>query len=151
MHSALKLPSTEVEAEEHEVEEEEADGLDLQKTEPITIMNTQIESEHSHNSQGQRGRGKRWTNKSNVQCNYCKKYGNYEQECRKKQVDQKNNQNNSRANVSKEEENLSEVMFLSYQAIEEHCSSDLWLLDSGCSNHMTGNKSLSLVWILLLS
>ena len=34
------------------------------------------------------------------------------------------------------------MMFLSYQAIEDHCSLDLWLLDSGCSNHMTGNKSL---------
>ena len=31
---------------------------------------------------------------------------------------------------------------MSYQATKEHCSSDLWLLDSGCSNHMTGNKSL---------
>ena len=37
MHSALRLPSIE----EDEVEEEEADGLNLQKPEPITIMNTQ--------------------------------------------------------------------------------------------------------------
>ena len=41
MHSTLRLPSTEVKEEQDEVEEEEADGLDLQKTEPITIMNTQ--------------------------------------------------------------------------------------------------------------
>lgn len=41
MHSALRLPSTEVEVEEDEVEEEEVDGLDLQKIEPVTIMNTQ--------------------------------------------------------------------------------------------------------------
>ena len=40
MHLALKLPSTEDEAEEDEVEVEEADGLYLQKTEPVTIMNT---------------------------------------------------------------------------------------------------------------
>ena len=33
-------------------------------------------------------------------------------------------------------------MFLSYQATEEHCSSDLWMLDSSYSNHMIGNKSL---------
>ena len=59
-----------------------------------------------------------------------------------KQADQNNNHKNNRANVSKEEEGSSEVMFLSYQAIEEHCSSNLWLLDSGCNNHMTGNKSL---------
>ena len=39
MHSAPRLPSTEVEVEEDEVEEEEANGLDLQKIE--LIMNTQ--------------------------------------------------------------------------------------------------------------
>ena len=33
-------------------------------------------------------------------------------------------------------------MFFSYQATKEHCNSYLWLLDSSCSNHMTGNKSL---------
>ena len=41
MHLALRLPSTKVEVEEDEVEEEEADGINLQKTEPVTIMNTQ--------------------------------------------------------------------------------------------------------------
>ena len=41
MHSTPKLPLTEVEEEEDKVEEEEADGLDLQKTELVTIMNTQ--------------------------------------------------------------------------------------------------------------
>ena len=41
MFSTPKLPSTEVEEEEDEVEEEEADGLDIQKTEPVIVMNTQ--------------------------------------------------------------------------------------------------------------
>ena len=31
---------------------------------------------------------------------------------------------------------------MSSQATEEHYSSYVWLLDSGCNNHMTGNKSL---------
>ena len=39
MNSAPKLPSTEVEVEEDEVEEEEANGINLQKKEPI--MNNQ--------------------------------------------------------------------------------------------------------------
>ena len=34
------------------------------------------------------------------------------------------------------------MMFLCCQATKEHSRSNLWLLDSGCSNHMTGNKSL---------
>ena len=41
MHSAPRIPSTEVEAKEDEVEEEEVDGIDLQKIEPFTVMNTQ--------------------------------------------------------------------------------------------------------------
>ena len=46
------------------------------------------------------------------------------------------------ANVSREEEGSSKVIFLSYQATEEYCNTYLWTLDNGCSNHMTGNKSL---------
>ena len=34
------------------------------------------------------------------------------------------------------------MMFMAYQATEEHCNSDLWLLDKGCNNHMICNKSL---------
>ena len=41
MHSAPRIPSTEVEQEEDEVEEEEVEGLQLQKTKLVTIMNTQ--------------------------------------------------------------------------------------------------------------
>ena len=42
MLSAPKLPSTEVEEEEDEVQEEEVEGLQLQRTKPVTIMNTQV-------------------------------------------------------------------------------------------------------------
>ena len=41
MLSEPKLPLVEVEVEEDEVEEEEAEGLQLQKTESVTVMNTQ--------------------------------------------------------------------------------------------------------------
>ena len=34
------------------------------------------------------------------------------------------------------------MMFLSYQATEEHYILDLWLLDSSCYNHMIGKNSL---------
>ena len=40
MHSAPRFPSTKVEAEEDEVEEEEVEGLQLQKTELVIVMNT---------------------------------------------------------------------------------------------------------------
>ena len=33
-------------------------------------------------------------------------------------------------------------MFLSCHLLEDKHSEDIWLLESGCSNHMTGNKNL---------
>jgi hypothetical protein len=46
-----------------------------------------------------------------------------------------------RAHVTNHEGDTSDGMFLSCHKIEEQ-HKDLWLLDSGCNNHMTGNKDL---------
>jgi hypothetical protein len=50
--------------------------------------------------------------------------------------------NKGRANISNTEEGTSETMFISCQITKEDHNKDLWLLDSGCNNHMTGNKKL---------
>jgi hypothetical protein len=51
--------------------------------------------------------------------------------------------NRGRENITNTEEGTSESMFLSCQVTEEASNShDLWLLDSGCNNHMTCNKYL---------
>lgn len=60
---------------------------------------TQEQSGQLRNSQNQAQRGRKWTDKSRVQCFYCKKFGHYEYECRNKQSDQ----NNGRAHVSNNE------------------------------------------------
>jgi hypothetical protein len=78
-----------------------------------------------------------------IQCFYCKKYGHFQSECRKKQFDL----NKERAHVSKIEGETSEALFLSCQLTEQIHNKDVWLLDSGCSNHMTGNHDLFLVLI----
>jgi len=75
--------------------------------------------------------------KSNVQCYYCKKYGHYANECRKKQHDMSNRPN---ANVTRE--NMSQGNVLLTCNMAETNSKDKWFLDSGCSNHMTGNIAL---------
>jgi hypothetical protein len=95
--------------------------------------------QHNQNQsfQRQRGRGKRSNEKSNIQCYYYKKYGPYESECRKKQADQLS----GRAHVSNHTGETSGGMFLSCHKTEEQ-PRDLWLLESGCNNHMTGNKEL---------
>eukprot|EP00253_Pinus_taeda_P025630 PITA_25630 len=84
-----------------------------------------------HHAQGQR------YEKSNVQCYYYKKYGHYANECRKKQYDMSNS---SSANVTRE--NISENNVLLACNMAETNSEDIWFLDSGCSNHMTGNIAL---------
>lgn len=64
--------------------------------------------------------------------------GHFESECRKKQFDF----NKGGANVFNTEESTSHSMFISCQATNESSSKDVWLLDNGCNNHMTGNKKL---------
>lgn len=84
-----------------------------------------------HHAQGQR------YEKSNVQCYYCKKYGHYANECRKKQHDMNNK---SSANITRE--NISQDNVLLACNMAETNSDDIWFLDSSCSNHMTGNITL---------
>ena len=78
--------------------------------------------------------------KSNVQCHYCKNIRHYAYECRKKQYDmyQQN------ANFIKREETESEKkenVFIIFN-VQEESNKDVWYLDSGCSNHMSGNKEI---------
>jgi hypothetical protein len=65
------------------------------------------------------------------------KYGHYGSECRKKQVDHLS----GITHVSNHEGETSEGMFLSCHKTEEQ-HKYLWLLDSGCNNHMNGKKYL---------
>jgi hypothetical protein len=96
----------------------------------------QQQNQHQ-NFQPQRGKGRRSNEKSSIQFYYCKKYGHYESECRKKQA----NHLSGRAHVSNHTRENSRGMFLSCHKTEQQ-PKDLWLLDSGCKNHMTGNKDL---------
>ena len=139
---APKLPSAEVEAEENEVEEEEVEGLLIQRIEPVMHIHITQCTLTTLKVRGEKARD----GPINIQFNHFKKYVYYERECKKKQADQ----NSGQAHISKEEDS-SKVMCLSYQETEENCNTNLWLLYSGCNNHMTGNKSQSPFWIPLLS
>lgn len=85
-------------------------------------------------SRKQQAHGQRY-DKSQVQCHYCKKYGHYANECRKKQNDMNSRQNDNFAN----EENKNPKNVLLTCNIAQDKQEDFWFLDSGCSNHMTGN------------
>ncbi|CAE5965681.1 unnamed protein product [Arabidopsis arenosa] len=74
----------------------------------------------------------RGTDKSNIQCHYCKKYGHMQVDCWKKQNEEKQ--------ASFVEEDVQPRLFMAYKSLD--VSKTVWYLDSGCSNHMSGIKSM---------
>jgi hypothetical protein len=82
--------------------------------------------------------------KSKIQCHYCKKYGHYAYECRKRQY----NQNKQGQDQSNNANSPSSPMFMVHAEampivspvecnVAQESPCDIWYLDSGCSNHMT--------------
>ncbi|KAK3007404.1 hypothetical protein RJ639_017172 [Escallonia herrerae] len=76
---------------------------------------------------------KDYWHKGKTQCCKCKRFGHEEKFCRSKQ--------NHQANYTEENEDQG-VLFYANQAASDK-NMDIWLLDSGCSNHMTGDESIS--------
>ena len=69
--------------------------------------------------------------RSNVQCHNCKRYGHMKAQCRFK---------GKEANLVEEEEEVTDLFMVNGDAGVEQGS--VWIIDSGCSNHMTGGKAL---------
>jgi len=77
-----------------------------------------------------RGRGRQSFNKAFVECYKCHKLGHFQYECPSWDKE---------ANYTKlgEEE---EMLLMSYVEMNEAKREYVWFLDSGCSNHMRGDK-----------
>lgn len=80
-------------------------------------------------TRGGRGRGRQSFNKETVECYKCHKLGHFQYECP-----------NWEKNANYVESNEEEEMLLMAQFDSEGKSGKVWFLDSGCSNHMCGNK-----------
>ncbi|XP_024964069.1 uncharacterized protein LOC112504361 [Cynara cardunculus var. scolymus] len=93
------------------------------------------EEQTSGNFKG-KGRGKSFTQ---IKCLYCDKLGHTIKFCRKR-IFEENKTSNF---IRKEDSQNDDTMFMML-SIQEKSMSDLWYLDNGCSNHMTGNKDLFL-------
>ncbi|KAA8546163.1 hypothetical protein F0562_020943 [Nyssa sinensis] len=112
----------------------------------------------NQNSGRGRGRGRRAifqqkSGNSNSHCYVCKKPGHESKDCRWKctkckvpnhsQRDcwyqNKDKKETSEANFTQED--AAEQLFYSCMNVE-HNSQNVWYLDSGCSNHMTGNREI---------
>jgi hypothetical protein len=70
--------------------------------------------------------------KASVECYHCHKLGHYQYEFPDKEKETK-------VNFAETE---GEMLLMAYIDKKENSSGDTWYLDSGCSNHMCGNKSL---------
>ncbi|KAF2319993.1 hypothetical protein GH714_021775 [Hevea brasiliensis] len=78
--------------------------------------------------------------KSSVKCYRCHRYGHYRSECRtnlNKYHGRRSNFTETKEAEIKEEE----VSLLMVCHSNEETSSNMWYLDTGCSNHMCGSKS----------
>ncbi|XP_074328352.1 uncharacterized protein LOC141666256 [Apium graveolens] len=94
----------------------------------------------SGRSQNFRGRGRggyqQRGDKSQYQCYNCNKYGHFSYECRAPKVEERRH-----FAAAKEDKDVGTAMFLTYKGDEER-KNNVWYLDSGASNHMTGHKEL---------
>ncbi|KAH0737668.1 hypothetical protein KY290_036373 [Solanum tuberosum] len=84
------------------------------------------------NDDNGKGRGKNF-DKSKVECYRCHKFGHYQSECYTRLPNEKDEKSNF---VESKE---TETLLMATQAHEEPLQ-DVWYLDTGCSNHMSGRQ-----------
>eukprot|EP00253_Pinus_taeda_P027111 PITA_27111 len=104
---------------------------------PASTSGRSCNQNQDEGSSKQQAHGQRY-DKSQVQCHYCKKYGHYANECRKNKNDMNGRKNSNFAN----EEDKNPKNALLTCNIAQDKQEDFWFLDSGCSNHMTGNIAM---------
>lgn len=87
-------------------------------------------------AEDEEGRGRQMYNKATVECYKCHKLGHFQFECPR--WDKEANY----AELKDEEEEEEEMLLMAYVEENRARREDIWILDSGCSNHMSGDKSL---------
>uniref|UniRef100_A0A251TCA0 Putative copia protein n=1 Tax=Helianthus annuus TaxID=4232 RepID=A0A251TCA0_HELAN len=90
------------------------------------------------NSERGRGKGKGKFNRM-IRCYNCQRLGHTARFCNKREEGERSN--NVLMHKDDTEDETEDTMFMIFNT-EEVVKNDCWYLDSGCSNHMTGNKDL---------
>ncbi|KAK2392639.1 putative mitochondrial protein [Trifolium repens] len=78
--------------------------------------------------------------KSHIQCFKCSKFGHYASECGNEKKN-KNQKNGEEANLAENKDSDDDVSFM-VTLTDETAESMEWYFDTGCSNHMTGNRNI---------
>ena len=107
---------------------------------PTSSSQTHFTSTRGRGSNHHQGEG---YEKSNIQCHYCNKFGHFASECRKRQYDM-NRQKTHFTNESQPNTSEENTILITCNVAQES-SKEVWFLDSGCSNLMSGSKEIFLV------
>jgi len=78
-----------------------------------------------------RGRGRQPLNRALIECFQCHKLGHFQYECPEFE---------KKAHYTTFNEADEEILLVTYEETTQSLQEEDWFLDSGCSNHMTGNK-----------
>ena len=79
-------------------------------------------------SEREKGRGRQTFNKTTVECYNCHKIRHFQWECPSKEKE---------ANYAETQEKM---LLMAYVDMHKANREDMWILDSGCSNHMCGKE-----------
>lgn len=75
---------------------------------------------------------------SHIQCFNCRRYGHFQADCWSK----KTNSNQAETTLMHEQSNNDQGLLFLTLNVQESSTEEIWYLDSGCSNHMTGRKDI---------
>jgi hypothetical protein len=81
-------------------------------------------------------KGKEKFDKKKIQCYCCQKFGHFASECRSNKE-----RKSEEANIARSSDDSDgESVLLMASETDDMNSSEWWYMDTGCSNHLTGNK-----------
>ena len=94
--------------------------------------------QHKNGVKSWKKEGKKF-DKIKIKCFNCNKYGHFASECTHKHKEGRNKAGDE-ANLAEGAASDSEQVLLMVIEKSDKRGSEFWYLDTGCSNHMTGNK-----------
>ncbi|XP_074369123.1 uncharacterized protein LOC141709797 [Apium graveolens] len=112
------------------------DAIHLEETLQSKVSIGDNSGSSSSNFRGRGRGGFQRGYKSQFQCHNCNKFGHFSYEGRKTKVEER-----SHFASTKEDKDIGTAMFLTYKG-DEDSKKNVWYLDSGANNHMTGHKDL---------